>query len=91
MAGIYTDVSSVKTLLNCSFRMVALVFGSLCAIPCFQRGYATAVTVFAFDECIELLGVFVTCHDVADVTVISLFTLIFGFLLKLHVPLEFTV
>ena len=27
------DVSSVKTLLNCSFRMEALVLGSLCRIP----------------------------------------------------------
>ena len=33
MAGIYTDVSYVMTLLNCSFIMVALVLGSLCVIP----------------------------------------------------------
>ena len=56
-----------------------------------QWGYATAVTFFAFDECIQLLGVFVTCHNVVDVTNVSLFTFILGFLLKLPVPLEITV
>ena len=44
-----------------------------------------------FDECIELLAVFVTCHDAADVAVVSLFTFILGFLLKPPVPLEITV
>ena len=38
MAGISTDTSSVKTLLNCSFRMLVLVLGSLCAIPSYLSG-----------------------------------------------------
>ena len=49
-------------------------------------GYATAVTFLPL-----LLGVFVTCHNVADVTIVSLFTFILGFLQKLPVPLEITV
>ena len=94
MAGISTDVSSVKTLLNRSFRIhvVALVLGSLCAIRSFLSGDMPLLSYsFALDECIELLGVFVTCHDVAGVTVVSYFTFILRFLLMLSVPLVITV
>ena len=49
---------------------------AMCYTILSQWGYAAAVTFSAFEECTELLGVFVTCHDVADVTVVSLFTFI---------------